>query len=116
MFKQMRLVHHVPFTRDEIESYRQLIWLNITDGLRRALRRMHSSGSFVSDENRELYHGLNERSDDLKDDERFPQEYRHPIEWLWTDPNVQAVYRSGNELGLPDKYVLCRHTSTHHRY
>ncbi|KAI0694091.1 guanine nucleotide binding protein, alpha subunit [Cerioporus squamosus] len=102
IFKQMRLVHHVPFTQQEIESYRQLIYLNITDGLQSGIGRMNFSGFSVTEENRKLLSTVADSVHDLKDDERFPVEYRHPIEWLWKDPNVQAMYSNGNEAGIPE--------------
>ncbi len=108
IFKQMRLVHYGPFTRQETESYRQLIYLNITDGLHAGISRMNTSGFSVTEENRELLRTVAEHGHDLKDDEPFLTEYRHPIEWLWKDPNVQAMYANGNQAGLPEKYVLSR--------
>ncbi|RPD53855.1 heterotrimeric G protein alpha subunit 4 [Lentinus tigrinus ALCF2SS1-6] len=102
IFKQMRLVHHMPFSRQEIESYRQLIYLNVTDGLQSGISRMNTTGFFVSEENRELLRVVENCDRDLKDDQPFPSEYHHFIEWLWRDPNVQAVYRNGNEAGIPE--------------
>ncbi|RDX42400.1 heterotrimeric G protein alpha subunit 4 [Lentinus brumalis] len=102
IFKQMRLVHYGPFTRQETEAYRQLIYLNITDGLHAGISRMNTSGFSVTEENRELLRTVAEHGHDLKDDEPFLTEYRHPIEWLWKDPNVQAMYANGNQAGLPE--------------
>lgn len=98
----MRLIHKLPFTSQEIEFYRQLVFSNLVHGLKYLLDSMEDMGLAVSPEN--LPHiTLIEEARDLKDGEVFPEEYRQPLESLWTDPNVQKAWERGNEAALPEK-------------
>ena len=100
----MRLIHRVPFSSQEIESYRQLVFNNLTHGLHNVINAMEDMELDVSDENRELVHFVEEASD-IKDGEPFPPEFRDILKRLWEDTNVQAAYARGNEAALPEKCV-----------
>lgn len=47
----MRLIHKVPFNQQEVETYRQLVFNNITHGLRAVLEAMGDLELKVADEN-----------------------------------------------------------------
>jgi guanine nucleotide-binding protein subunit alpha, other len=49
--QQMRLIHKVPFTAQEIETYRQLVFNNITHGLQVVLEAMEDLELKVTEEN-----------------------------------------------------------------
>lgn len=107
----MRLIHKVPFSTQEIESYRQLVFNNITHGLKYLLDAMEDMNLVVLEEN-QAYVQLVEDAQDLRDSQPFPEEYHEPLQRLWEDPNVQKAWERGNEAALPEKYViawsLCR--------
>ena len=101
----MRLIHKVPFSPAEIEHYRQLVFDNITRGLRYLLDAMEDMELKVSEENEkhlELIDGVR----DIKDGEPFPTTYYEPLRSLWADENVQKAWSRGNEAALPEKCVL----------
>lgn len=50
----MRLIHKVPFTSQEVEFYRQLVFNNITHGFRTVLEAMDDFELKVADENQVL--------------------------------------------------------------
>lgn len=101
----MRLIHKLPFSPQEIESYRQLVFENLTRGLKYVLDAMEDMGLVVSEEN--LPHvELIENASDLRDSEPFPMKYYVPLKSLWTDPNVEKAWQRGNEAALPEKSVL----------
>lgn len=100
--QQMRLIHKVPFSAQEIEHYRQLVFDNLTRGLRYLLDAMEDMELMVSDENLphlELIDGVR----DIRDGEPFPVAYYVPLKSLWSDPNVQKAWSRGNEAALPEK-------------
>lgn len=101
----MRLIHSVPFSTQEIESYRQLVFNNITHGLKYLLDAMEDMGLQVLEENTS-YVKLVEEAQDLRDGQPFPVEYHEPLRKLWEDPNVQKCWERGNEAALPEKYGL----------
>ena len=47
----MRLIHKVPFTAQEVETYRQLVFNNITHGLRAVLEALDDLDLKVAKEN-----------------------------------------------------------------
>lgn len=100
----MRLIHKVPFSQQEIESYRQLVFDNITRGLRYLLDAMDVFEIKVLEENIPNVE-LIDNAKDIGDGEPFPTQYIEPLKALWADPNVQKAYDRGNEAALPEKCV-----------
>ena len=103
----MRLIHRVPFSSQEVESYRQLIFNNLTHGLKYVLDSMEDMQLEVSPENSE-YIELIESASDLRDGEIFPHLFYEPLRGLWNDKGVQRAWDRGNEAALPEKYTLFR--------
>ncbi|KAM5531244.1 hypothetical protein V8D89_015110 [Ganoderma adspersum] len=101
ILKQMRLAHRTSFSPHEIESFRQLIFVNLTCGLKCVIDDMLSRGQRVTPENRHMV-CLLKRATDIKDHEPFPANYLSVLRRLWEDPNVQEAYARGNEAALPD--------------
>jgi len=101
ILKQMRLIHRVPFSTQEVESFRQLIFNNLTHGLKYVLDSMEDMQLVVSTENREHIE-LIESANDLRDGEVFPGEFYEPLMQLWNDKGVQQAWERGNEAALPE--------------
>jgi guanine nucleotide-binding protein subunit alpha, other len=101
----MRLIHRVPFSPHEIESYRQLVFNNLTHGLKYVLDAMEDMDLKVSEDNIP-YVELIEDANDIRDGEPFPQSYYEPLKSLWSDPNVERAWQRGNEAALPEKWAL----------
>ena len=99
----MRLIHRVPFSSQEVESFRQLIFNNLTHGLKYVLDSMEDMGLEVSPDNGEHIE-LIESASDLRDGEVFPEEFFEPLKLLWNDKGVQQAWDRGNEAALPEKY------------
>ncbi|KZT68855.1 heterotrimeric G protein alpha subunit 4 [Daedalea quercina L-15889] len=104
ILKQMRLIHKVPFSPHEVESYRQLVFNNLTHGMKYVTDAMEEMDLTVLPEN-EDHVQLVVDAPDLKDGEPFPMEYYEPLKKLWEDPNVQKAWERGNEAALPDNLV-----------
>jgi guanine nucleotide-binding protein subunit alpha, other len=102
--QQMRLIHRVPFQASEIENYRQLIFNNLTHGLRYVIENMDDMTLQVSPENEE-HVKLIENASDIRDSEAFPMDYFEPLKALWNDSGIQKAIERGNEAALPEKYV-----------
>lgn len=100
----MRLIHKVPFSQQEIESFRQLVFDNVTRGLRYLLDAMDEFEIKVMHENAPFVEMV-DNAKDIGDGEPFPTRYIEPLKVLWADPNVQRAYERGNEAALPEKYV-----------
>jgi guanine nucleotide-binding protein subunit alpha len=100
----MRLIHKKPFTPAEIETYRQLVFVNMTHGFTYLLEAMEDNDLKVSESNMQ-YLPLFENICDLHDGEPYPNSYYEALKSLWADNNVQEAWRRGNEAALPDKFV-----------
>jgi guanine nucleotide-binding protein subunit alpha len=98
----MRLIHRIPFTTSEVEHYRQLIFENLTRGLRSLLDAMVEMGLPVSPEIM-VYVDMIDDSPDVGDGEPFPPEYETALRTLWDDENVRKGWNRGNEAALPEK-------------
>lgn len=106
ILKKMRLLYGAPFSAQEVESYRQLIFCNLIHGLKRLLDAMADMGLGVSDDNQQ-YISLIDDVQGVRDGQPYPQEYLEPLRKLWNDRNVQ--HERGNEAAMPDRcvYSLC---------
>ena len=104
ILKQMRLIHKMPFTPSEIEHYRQLVFDNLTRGIRYVLDAMEDMELKVSETNLP-YIDMIDNARDLRDGEPFPITYYEPLKSLWNDPNVKQAYERGNEAALPENLL-----------
>lgn len=107
----MRLIHKIPFSSQEVESFRQLVFENLTQGMKYLLEAMEDMDLKVAEENVSHVDAI-KNAPDLRDSEPFPMAYYEPLKALWQDPNVQKGWERGNEAALPEKCVhsqLCSH-------
>jgi len=86
----------------EIEFYRQLVFSNLTQGLKYVLDSMEDMELEVSPENNE-YIELIESARDIRDGEIFPPHFHEPLRALWNDKGVQRAWGRGNEAAIPEK-------------
>ncbi|KAI6096931.1 guanine nucleotide-binding protein alpha-2 subunit [Pisolithus croceorrhizus] len=101
ILKQMRLIHRVPFSPEEIESYRQLVFNNLITGMLYLFDAMEHMELEVAEENLPYVDTIRNASD-LRDHEPFPTAYYDPLKNLWGDQGVQKAYQRGNEAALPE--------------
>ncbi|KAH8827083.1 guanine nucleotide binding protein, alpha subunit [Flagelloscypha sp. PMI_526] len=103
ILKQMRIIHKLPWTAGEIESYRQLVYENLTSGLKTVLDAMDIMDIEPSKEVTENgWVKMIEQAQDLKDGQAFPLEYLDVLSGLWKDPSIQQAIARGNEAALPE--------------
>lgn len=101
VLKQMRLIHRVPFSPGEVETYRQLVFNNLTTGLNYVFEAMEDMELHLAEEN--LPHmELIQNARDIREQESFPMLYYEPLRDLWADSGVQQAYGRGNEAALPE--------------
>ncbi|KAH6903452.1 guanine nucleotide binding protein, alpha subunit [Coprinopsis sp. MPI-PUGE-AT-0042] len=101
VLKQMRLIHKVPFSPQEIESYRQLVFENLTRGMSYLLEAMLDMELEVEEKNQQYIEVITDARD-LRDKEPFPMDFYEPLKALWQDSIVQKAWQRGNEAALPD--------------
>jgi len=92
----------VPFSAGEIESYRQLVFNNLTTGMNYVFEAMEDMELKIAEEN--LSHmELIKDARDIREHEPFPMTYFESLKDLWADSGVQQAYGRGNEAALPEK-------------
>ncbi|PBK60560.1 guanine nucleotide binding protein, alpha subunit [Armillaria solidipes] len=101
VLKQMRLIHKIPFSPQEIESFRQFTFDNLTGGLKCILHAMEDMDLKVSEDNIE-HTDVIDNARYLNDGEPFPLEYFEPLKALWQDPGIRRAWQRGNEAALPE--------------
>ncbi|KAJ6610197.1 heterotrimeric G protein alpha subunit 4 [Mycena sp. CBHHK59/15] len=108
ILKQMRLIHNVPFSSQEVESYRQLVFENVTRGLKALLDAMPDMGLSLPEE-LQPYAEMVATAEDLRDGEPFPRHLFDPLTALWTNPTVKKARQRGNEIALPENLAYFYH-------
>lgn len=101
--QQMRLIHSQPFSPQEIESYRQLVFNNLTQGMKYLLESMEDMELMVTERNEHCIPYIMDARD-IRDQEPYPQDYLEPLQTLWADDGVKAAWARANEAALPEKY------------
>ena len=94
----MRVINEVFFSPSEIEHHRQVIFDNLTTGLRYVLEAMKDTDLLLQPDNLR-YAEMIEHAVGIQDGEPYPSEYHEPLKHLWMDPNIQNTLRRG----LPEK-------------
>ncbi|KAJ6592631.1 heterotrimeric G-protein alpha subunit, GPA2-like protein [Mycena capillaripes] len=102
ILKQMRLLHGIPFSAREIESYRQLVFDNLTRGLEHLLDALLDMGLELPPAYTHTDVELIERAPDICDGEPFPLEYLGALQRLWDEEVVRVAWARGNEIALPE--------------
>jgi guanine nucleotide-binding protein subunit alpha len=99
----MRLIHRSPFTTAEIETFRQLIFGNLTHGMLQVCEALADMRLELAPENFDNF-ALIESAPDLREGEDFLLMYLQPLKSIWADTAVQETVLRGNEVALPEKY------------
>jgi len=86
----------------EIESYRQLVFGNVLDGMRELLITMRDDFHIDVAEENVQYLPVVLNTSYIVEEDPFPPSLLRPLTALWSDPGVKAAYKRGNEVALPD--------------
>lgn len=97
----MRLIHDVHFSPQEFEFYRQLVFNNITHGMKQLLETLPYLDLEVPQE-LEPDAELLEDPPDVKDGQPFPTTYLEPLRRLWQNETVRKGWLDG-KAAVPDK-------------
>ncbi|KAG8857418.1 hypothetical protein FRB96_005717 [Tulasnella sp. 330] len=102
VLKQMKLIHNVAFTPQEMEYFRQLVFSNIVLGMRAILDAAEEWELDINDDNEKYMPMFDDSPDDIRDGDPLPQRWLEPLKSLWDDPAVQKARSRGNEAALPE--------------
>ena len=97
----MRYIHNQPFTPEEIEDYRKIVFTNIVGGMRAIIDLMDDLSISVLPENRR-YISMVDSEPAINTGENFPPRYLEALRALWQDKGVQACYERQHEFALQE--------------
>jgi guanine nucleotide-binding protein subunit alpha len=97
----MRYIHNQPFTPDEIEDYRKIVFTNIVGGMRAIIDTMDELGLAIAAENRR-YVAMVDSEPAINTGEAFPNKYLEALRNLWADEQVQTCYARAHEYALQE--------------
>ncbi|KAI8342693.1 putative Gpa2-guanine nucleotide-binding protein alpha-2 subunit [Chlamydoabsidia padenii] len=102
ILKQMRLLHTAGFDATERESFRHIVFSNITTTIQTLLEAMDSLQIGFEDGQLEDYLHLFDSPPTIQKYKPYPLEYLIPLKRLWQDKGVQHACRQGNTFALHD--------------
>ncbi|KAF8214322.1 heterotrimeric G protein alpha subunit 4 [Mycena galopus ATCC 62051] len=98
ILKQMHLIHKKPFSPQEVESFRQLVFENLTHGLKYLIDALPD----MMIELPAVYTDSVQHAEDLRDGEAFPMRYYGPLSRLWGEHVIHTAWNRGNEAAVPE--------------
>ncbi|KAJ7217524.1 guanine nucleotide binding protein, alpha subunit [Mycena rebaudengoi] len=99
--KQMRLIHR-PFSAQEVESYRQVVFDNLTRGLNDLLNALLDMNLELPPAYTHTDVELIKSAPSLCNGEPFPLKYLGPLHRLWDEEVVRVAWTRGNETVLAE--------------
>jgi hypothetical protein len=105
----MRLIHNDALTPAELEKYRQLVFHNLTSGIKFVLDKLKKL-QFSLDPALASAIALFDDPPDLNDGEPYPHVYEAALSALWKEPAVCVAIERGNDIELVEWYMLFTYT------
>ncbi|KAI0014175.1 guanine nucleotide-binding protein subunit alpha [Xylariaceae sp. FL0662B] len=102
ILKQMKLIHEGGYSRDERESFKEIIFSNTVQSMRVILEAMESLELPLEDQRMEYHVQTIFMQPAQIEGDVLPPEVGNAIEALWKDPGVQACFKRSREYQLND--------------
>lgn len=104
MRQQIRILRGRPFSPDDIQNFRPIIFWNLAVGARNLHNAIVDMGLTVNETVRSHLKATDlVYLRDIGDDEPFPKELLGHLKALWEDPNLQQAWKQGNGTALSEK-------------
>ncbi|KAF7724426.1 guanine nucleotide-binding protein subunit alpha [Apophysomyces ossiformis] len=102
ILKQMKLIHDGGFSRDEKESFKEIIFSNTLQSMRVIIEAMENMDiDFAYPENQRHAALIMDLPPQIEQD-ALPSEITQAVKFLWKDPNVLATFERSREYQLND--------------
>jgi len=102
ILKQMKLIHEGGYTRDERESFKEIIYSNTVQSMRVILEAMESLELPLDDQRAEYHVQTIFMQPPQIEGESLPPEVGAAIKALWMDVGVQECFKRSREYQLND--------------
>ncbi|CCA73250.1 related to guanine nucleotide-binding protein alpha-2 subunit [Serendipita indica DSM 11827] len=103
MLKQIRVINAIPFTPEEIEGFRRIIFSNLISSMTLIREIMEDEAFDVDcpDEITQLFDEV-QSAGDISTGDPYPSRCYYVLQRLWNDVDVQKAFRIGQQFALPD--------------
>jgi len=98
----MKLIHEGGYSRDERESFKEIIYSNTVQSMRVILEAMESLELPLDDQRAEYHVQTIFMQPGQIEGDHLPQEVGHAIAALWKDAGVQECFKRSREYQLND--------------
>lgn len=102
ILKQMKLIHEGSYSRDERESFKEIIYSNTVQSMRVILEAMESLELPLDDQRTEYHVQTIFMQPAQIEGESLPPEVGNAIDALWKDKGVQDCFKRSREYQLND--------------
>ncbi|KAL9603989.1 MAG: hypothetical protein Q9219_000751 [cf. Caloplaca sp. 3 TL-2023] len=102
ILKQMKLIHEGSYSRDERESFKEIIYSNTVQSMRVILEAMESLELPLDDQRTEYYVQTIFMQPAQIEGDSLPPEVGNAIDALWKDAGVQECFKRSREYQLND--------------
>jgi guanine nucleotide-binding protein G(i) subunit alpha len=102
ILKQMKLIHEGGYSRDERESFKEIIFSNTVQSMRVILEAMESLELPLDDPKTEYHVQTIFMQPAQIEGDSLPPEVGNAIEALWKDAGVQECFKRSREYQLND--------------
>ena len=102
ILKQMKLIHEGSYSRDERESFKEIIYSNTVQSMRVILEAMESLELPLDDQRAEYHVQTIFMQPAQIEGESLPPEVGNAIDALWKDAGVQECFKRSREYQLND--------------
>jgi guanine nucleotide-binding protein subunit alpha len=102
ILKQMKLIHEGGYSRDERESFKEIIFSNTVQSMRVILEAMESLELPLDDQRAEYHVQTIFMQPAQIEGDSLPPEVGNAIEALWKDDGVQECFKRSREYQLND--------------
>lgn len=102
ILKQMKLIHEGSYSRDERESFKEIIYSNTVQSMRVILEAMESLELPLDDQRTEYHVQTIFMQPAQIEGESLPPEVGGAIDALWKDAGVQECFKRSREYQLND--------------
>ncbi|KAL1916938.1 uncharacterized protein VTP21DRAFT_5135 [Calcarisporiella thermophila] len=102
ILKQMKLIHDGGYSKDERESFKEIIFSNTVQSMRVIIEAMQTMGISLADENNKRYTNVILGMPTQIESDCLPAEVGVAIRELWHDNGIQECYKRSREYQLND--------------
>lgn len=104
LFKQMKIIHHNGYSKDECLVYKDIIRSNILQSMKSLVTASQKLGISLEEQNKEMAAKVNELDQEalLNISQIYNQQLGKELALLWKDSGIQKTYTKRNQFQLLD--------------